>query len=225
MSMYGPPGGPYPGQPQDPWQGGPSPDDPYGPPPGPYGGLPQQDPWGDASPAHYGAYADPAAGMPPPGDVWGPAQAPPRRGSSGLVVGVVALLALVLLGGIGVGVYVYTRDSGDDATGGPGPSTSAPASAPPASSAPPTASPSGSPPGPSQDAKTAKPGDCLANRGTDAKPDMRKVPCAPNTYQVLKRINGTADRSRCDGTPNLTDWYFYDHPDDASDFVLCLRKR
>ena len=53
MSMYGPPGGPYPGQPQDPWQGGQQPHDPYGQGGGdPYGqqSWGQPDPWG-GSPA------------------------------------------------------------------------------------------------------------------------------------------------------------------------------
>ena len=54
---------------------------------------------------------------------------------------------------------------------------------------------------------------------------MQKATCAPNTYQVLKRINGTSDYKKCEGTANLTDWYFYDDSTDANDFVLCLRKR
>ena len=42
----------------------------------------------------------------------------------------------------------------------------------------------------------AKVGDCLVNKGSAEKPDMQKVACAANTYQVLKRIDGTADKNK-----------------------------
>src|SRR6266508_41568 len=70
MSNYGPPGGGYPGQPQDPWQGGNpyggQPQDPYGGQPGgdPYGGQP---PYGQQPPDPYGQPQDPDGQQRPPG--------------------------------------------------------------------------------------------------------------------------------------------------------------
>jgi len=227
--MYGPSGGPYQGQPQDPWHSGQPAADPYGgyaAPADPYAADAPQDPWGGA-PVSPGGYGYGAAVT--PGDVWGPPQAPPRRGS-GTLVGLVVVLALLLVASAGIGVYMYTRRSGTNVVQGPGPSAAPSAPASTTGSRPPTAPPSGttgSPgTGPTSDARTAKVGDCLVNKGTDAKPELQKVACAPNTFLVLKRIEGTADKSKCDGTPNLTDWYFYDHPtDNQADFVLCLRRR
>jgi hypothetical protein len=156
-----------------------------------------------------------------------------------VLVGTVVVLAILLVASAGIAIYLYTRGPGPLGAQN-APSLSAPASAPRSTpaSAPPSAPPSGrasgpaagpeSGPasGPAADTKTAKEGDCLVNRGTDQKPDLRKVPCAANTYQVLKRFDGTADKARCDGTPNLTDWYFYDAPTGTdADFVLCLRRR
>jgi hypothetical protein len=218
MSMYGPPAGPYQGQPHDPW-GGP---DPYASPSAdPFTEAPQ-DPWGGAPVSPGYGYA----GAQTPGEIWGPAEAPHRR-RSGVLLGTVVVLAILLVASAGAAIYLYTRKSGHDLGQGPGPSvppsSSTLASAPP--SAPPSAAASGQASGPAVDTKSAKEGDCLLNRGTDQKPDLHKVPCAPNTYQVLKRIDGTADKAKCDGTPNLTDWYFYDAADNTSDFVLCLRRR
>jgi hypothetical protein len=284
MSMYGPRGGgPYPGQPQDPWQDGDPQEQGYPerggyddragypaagsyPDPGYGGGGRHREPWPENEPressgyrpepsgyrpeyqddprltdAHYGSsnYGDYRDGEPrygdfrdggmPPGDVWGPPQAPPRRGGSGMTVVIVVVVLLLVVAGGGTAAYVLTRDDGSNVTSGPtggasaGPSTSG--SAPGASAAPSSAAPASSAAATNEDAKRAKEGDCLVNRGTANAPDMRKVTCAPNTYQVLKRIEGTSDKTKCDGTPNLTDWYFYDHSDNAQDFVLCLRKR
>jgi hypothetical protein len=218
MSSYGPQGGPYPGQPQDQWPGG----EAYGQ----YGEP--SDPWGDAEPPHTGDGFDepqhPGAAM-PPGDVWGPAQAPSRRGGSGLLLGAAVALVLMLIGG-GAAWYLLAHHKPTTVTNGP---TDGPSGGPSAS-APPSATPSTPPSskgvaGPNADTRAAKAGDCLLNKGTEQVPDLRKVPCAAETYQVLKRVNGTSDKAKCDGTPNLTDWYFYDNSDDSQDFVLCLRKR
>lgn len=112
MSMYGPPGGGgYPGQPQDPWQGGsndpygqqPGGDpyggqasspfggqpggDPYGQPPqDPYGQPPPQDPYGQPPQDPYGQppqdpYGQPSG--PPAGDPWGAPAPPPMSGPPG----------------------------------------------------------------------------------------------------------------------------------------------
>jgi len=81
MSSYGPQGGPYPGQPQDPW--GDTPTDPYStgyPDPLTEAGLgPRQTHSPPPAPGGYGAYG----GRPGPapgsvtGEVWGPPGRPP----------------------------------------------------------------------------------------------------------------------------------------------------
>jgi hypothetical protein len=232
MSSYGPQGGPYPGQPQDPW--GDTPTDPYstgypdplteaglGPRPGP---SPASAPGPVSAQPGYGMYT----GRPGPapgsitGEVWGPPRQPVqpgRTGLSGTTIGVIIVVVLLALAGAGIAAVFLTRDDGGTPTGNPGG-----ASSPPASTAPSGAAPSASSTA-NADAKVAKAGDCLVNRGSTDTPDMQKVRCAANTYEVLKRIDGTADKNKCDGTPGLTDWYFFDHSDNKLDFVLCLKKR
>jgi hypothetical protein len=220
MSSYGPQGGPYPGQPQDPW--GNTPTDGYStgyPDPlsdaglGPRPSSPQ--PYGQSS--GYGLYGGRPGQTPGSvtGEVWGPprpSDRPERTGPSGTTLGVIIVVVLLALAGAGIAAVFLTRDDGRTPTGNQGgaPSASVPA---PSSSAP------------NADAKVAKTGDCLVNRGTTNSPDMQKVKCAANTYEVLKRIDGTADKSKCEGTPGLTDWYFFDHSENKQDFVLCLKKR
>jgi hypothetical protein len=204
MSSYGPQGGPYPGQPQDPWQDG-SVGDPY------RTGYP--DPLTESSPAAQHFNRPDHTPNSVSGEVWGPPQAPVRQGRSGTAVGVIIVVVLLAIGGAAAAAVFLTR--GDDKAG-PGPDKSTPASA--SASAAPSSSANA-------DAKVAAQGDCLVNRGTAKEPDMQKVTCAPNTYQVLKRIDGTSDQKKCAGTPELSDWYFYDDSVDANDFVLCLKKR
>ena len=209
MSSYGPQGGPYPGQPQDPWQDGSAGDDPY------RTGYP--DPLTEAHPGGP-AYARPDhTPNSVSGEVWGPPQAPVRQGRSATAIGVIIVVVLLAIGGAAAAAVFLT--SGDDNGAGPGPDKSTTSTA---ASKPASASPSSTV---NADARVAKEGDCLLNKGSADKPDMQKVTCAANTYQVLKRINGTSDYKKCEGTPNLTDWYFYDDSADANDFVLCLRKR
>jgi hypothetical protein len=128
-------------------------------------------------------------------------------------------VVLLALAGGAAAAFFLTRDDGSKPTGGG--QTAKP-------SAPASGSPSGAAPSASTanaDAMVAKAGDCLVNRGTTEVPDMHKVACAANTYQVLKRIDGTADKEKCKGTPGFTDYYFFDHSDNKQDFVLCLKKR
>jgi hypothetical protein len=82
MSMYGPPGGPYPGQPQDPWQGG-QPQDPYGPQhgdpygqqPPPWGGQQPNEPWGGGQSPGPPTSGPPSSGPPAsPGPYYGGSQ-------------------------------------------------------------------------------------------------------------------------------------------------------
>jgi hypothetical protein len=247
MSSYGPQGGPYPGQPQDPWQDG-SADDPYHSgyasdpslgettrrAPGQYGadqsgtgqyGASQsgsglygasQSGSGQYGGAQYGAGQYGARPGPAPGsitgEVWGPPQAPVRPGRGGTAVGVVIVVVLLVLGGT-VAAFFLTRSDDGEQSADPTASASA-ASSNPSTSASAT----------NADAKVAKVGDCLVNKGSAEKPDMHKAACGANTYQVLKRIDGTADKDKCKGTGN-TDWYYFDHGDDTQDFVLCLRQR
>jgi hypothetical protein len=208
MSSYGPQGGPYPGQPQDPWQDG-SAGDPY------HSGYP--DPLTGSSVV--GEPYSPRPNHTPnsvSGEVWGPPQAPARQGRSATAIGVIIVVVLLAIGGATAAAVFLTRgdDTGKKGANSPNPSSSAPSSpASPTSTA-------------NADAKVAQVGDCLVNKGSAKDPDMQKVTCAAGTYQVLKRLNGTADYKQCDGTPNLTDWYYFDHPSENSqDFVLCLKKR
>ena len=269
MSQYGPPGGPYPGQPQDPWQGGQQPQEhnPYGPPADPYGpGSGGQDAWGGSpssappgSPGPYGAQntgygqpaydnqqtgynpatgygptnaipsQDPFGAQQPPfgqGEPWGPPQAPPKKRSSALIAVLVALAVLVIGGGI-AGAYVLTSGNGDDkktnagASGDPKSSATGPAA---------TATPSGkSSANPSRsavasgDARNAKVGDCLSNSGTTEKPQLVKASCGPNTFQVLKRVDGTIDPKKCEGTPGFTQYYYFKANNELFNFILCLK--
>jgi hypothetical protein len=272
MSQYGPPGGPYPGQPQDPWQGGQQPQDsnPYGPPADPYGpGRGGQDGWGGSpssappgSPGPYGAgqqtgYGQPAYdnqqqtgynpatgygqtnAMPaqdpfgPPqqpafgqGEPWGPPQAPPKK-KSGALIAVAVVLAVLVIGGGGAAAYVLTSDNGDDkkteagATGNP---TTGPTG--PTAAATPSGKTSANPSGSAisvGDARNAKVGDCLSNAGTTEKPQLVKASCGPNTFQVLKRVDGTIDPKKCEGTPGFTQYYYFKANSELFNFILCLK--
>jgi hypothetical protein len=226
MSSYGPPGGPYPGQPQDPW--GDTPTDPYStgyPDPLTEAGLGQGPAHASSHSPGYAAYG-PRPGPAPgsvTGEVWGPPRPSTvggRSGRSGTAIGLIIVVVLLALAGGAAAAFFLTRDDGSKPTGGcQNGKPSAPASAA-SSGAGPSASPSAN-----ADAMVAKAGDCLVNRGTTEAPDMHKVACAANTYQVLKRIDGTADKEKCKGTPGFTDYYFFDHSDNKQDFVLCLKKR
>jgi hypothetical protein len=180
-----------------------------------------------AEPAAYQGYdpnyAQPTVhqGAPPP--VWSaPAPAPPRRGglSTGPVV-LLTVLALLVLGGVGVGFWLL-GDRKDDAGANPATGTTA---SPSPTVEEPTATPgqtSGSP----TDARFATKGQCLVNKGSNKRPDIQLVPCGKRTFEVLARFNGTADfKTRCNGVAGYTDHYFYDSEVDSLDFVLCLKRR
>lgn len=231
MSTYGPRSGPYPGQPQDPWQDGPATDsyssgypdpltDPgYGlhaqpfPTSGPPGSSmrtgPVGQPVGQVPPPY-------PVGLPrPPGsvttEVWGPPRTP-ASGRSGLVIGAVIAVVLLAIGAAVTAYVLLNRDDGSDDENTQRPPVGSTAADPSSSAS-------------SSAGIAAKTGDCLVNRGSTEKPEMQKVSCAKNTYQVLSRVEGTSDKKACEGTAGFTDWYFYNDPDDAKDFVLCLKKR
>ncbi|MGW5054098.1 hypothetical protein [Actinokineospora sp. NPDC004072] len=95
--------------------------------PGPHGGPPPpgygRDPWRQQGPYQGGYPGQP--NFPPPAPP--PAPPPPPKGNGGKIAAIVAM-AVLLVGGTGVGVYFLTRDSGFNAAGGPSaPVTTAPA--------------------------------------------------------------------------------------------------
>ena len=224
--------GPYPGQP---WSGGSSDsDEPYTEPADPWGehGGPPLPPhhepaWGahptsmpphlDSSLDYVGYGAEPAVGAPPP--AWGQpaAPAPPRRNTP--IVALVVVLGLLICGGLGTTAWlIANRDNSSGGDQGALPTTSTAATA---------ANPE---PRSSEDARFVAKGECVRNEGSPDQPDMKIVPCASGTYQVLKRVDGRttgeADaESKCSKVPDYTKWYFYDSELDSLDFVLCLRER
>jgi hypothetical protein len=234
MSMYGPPGGPYPGQPQDPWQGG-QPHDPYGQPepwgaptsgaggaPPPYNQPPQYDP-GHAQPT----YNQPGYGQQPGygGDVWGAPTPPPKKGK-GLLITIIAVL-LVLVCGAG-GTVAYFAFNGAKkvanlaASSSP---TATPTSTSSTTTRSPTATSTPTETSTTDTGRNIKAGDCLVNDGSGDTPKLRKVPCAANTYEVLQRFDGTADKGKCTTVAGSNASYFYDSPVNSLDYVLCMKQR
>lgn len=237
MSSYGPPGGPYPRQP-----------DPYGDPADPWGG---QDPWGgpptSPPPTSPPGYDDPRFGQPTyqqprydqgypadspgyraPGYDWDPGAAPPPRPRSGRrsTVIILTIVVLVLLVGVGTFTAFLLTGGKDKQNGGPtaaaGPTGDTTAGQTSNATTGPTAGPSGS----GGDGRSVTVGQCVVNDGTDSNPSLRVVPCAPGTYEVLKRFDGTVDyKTKCATVPGYQFHYFYDSQLDGLDFVLCMRKR
>lgn len=224
---YPPPGGgqPPPYQPPGPYPaaGQPPPPGPYPPvgqPPGPYPPADQ--------PAPAGPWGPPA---PAPGYGYGPVPPPTKR--SGRRIGLIIALVVVLLLCPCLGLAAWGVWKAADDKGGPsaGPAISTPAA--PTSkpseepSEEPTTAPTTAEPSPtkSQGQYLTK-GDCVVNDGTAADADLRKVPCGPNTYEVLLRIPGTSNGDRCKTlAPKATANYVSDNPLNSLDYVLCLRKR
>ncbi|NJC68873.1 hypothetical protein HC031_03905 [Planosporangium thailandense] len=178
----------------------------------------------------------------PPAPVAGPPEQPRRRGR-GLVPALVAVTVLVG-GAVAAGTYLTSNNSDDDTSfrsaaaarpaASSNPATGAAAQPVPPVTAQPapsrTASSGGDPAGSAgatgaNDAATAKIGDCLVNDGTDSAPEMRKVDCVKDSYEVLKRFPGTTDKTRCNGTPGYTHNYFFESSVSADSFVLCLKQR
>ncbi|HEY3007956.1 MAG TPA: flagellar basal body protein FliL [Micromonosporaceae bacterium] len=223
MSNYGPPGGPYPDPPQEPW---------YDQRPG-YGQQPgsgQQPGYDQAGqPQGYaGSYGqtgyDQGYGRTGYGDFQ--PEPPKKNRTTALIIAVVAVLVLLVCGGGGLALWLVGRDQGEPAAenspaaqGGPNAS----------SSAQPTRAQSATPaPANSTDARFAAKGQCLTNDGTEKAPEMRIIKCASGSYEVLARFEGTTDwRNKCGGgkVPGYQYYYFYDSELNTLDFVLCLKKR
>jgi len=230
MTQNGPyPGQPWPAggssgsdepytQPSDPWgeQGG-APVSPSHPGSG-WGGHPTSIPPGMDSSTGYPSYTG-AEAMGATAPAWGQPPAPqPRRRNAPIVV-LVVVLGLLICGGLGTTAWLLANR--DNLAGG------TPGAGPTATTAPTAAQPE---PRSSEDARFVTKGQCVRNQGTADTPEMKIVPCAGGTYQVLKRIDGRttgeADaESKCSKVPNYTKWYFYDSELDSLDFVLCLRER
>ncbi|MEU0547190.1 hypothetical protein [Micromonospora sp. NPDC005979] len=138
-----------------------------------------------------------------------------------MIVGLVVLLLLCpCLGLVGWAAW-RIADSDSDAT--PLPSASAPVFPPGLpSDAPSSVAPS---PDEEEEEEFAK-GDCVVNDGSEDDAELRKVPCGPNTYQVLLRIPATTDGDRCETlAPQATANYVHDNSIDLFDYVLCLKKQ
>jgi hypothetical protein len=223
--------GPYPGPP---WSAGSSsgPEEPYTEPADPWGhhagaaGAPPDAAWGghpasmppamDSSFGHPHPY--PAAPLTAAPSAWGPQPAAPRRRNAPIVV-LVVVLGLLICGGLGTTAWLILRqaDPAGSTTG-----------ALPTRTAATTANEVQ--PRSSEDARFVAKGQCVRNEGSAEAPDMKIVPCASGTFEVLKRIDGRttgeADaEAKCSKVGDYTKWYFYDSELDSLDFVLCLRER
>ncbi|MFF5177123.1 hypothetical protein ACFY2Q_03730 [Micromonospora sp. NPDC000316] len=134
-----------------------------------------------------------------------------------IVALVVLLLLCPCLGLAGWAVFTVANDSNDAA---PVPSESAPTLP---SDAPTPATPT---PTPTPERVEFARGDCVVNDGTEADAELRKVPCGPDTYQVLLRIPATTDGDQCKSlAPQATANYVHDNSVDLFDYVLCLKRR
>jgi len=146
---------------------------------------------------------------------------PRRRKGSGVLIGFLVVFVLVLLAGGAGAVYFLTRSDGKGSPAAQ-PSAQPEASGPVESGSPaPSASKSSAP----EAARVAKVGECLKIGGTKDNPAITKVACGAGTFQVLKRLDGTADRAGCVGVERYSDYYFFDSEVNAEDFVLCLQRR
>ncbi|MGN9764134.1 LppU/SCO3897 family protein [Micromonospora sp. SD12] len=205
MANYGAPGH---GDP-DPWHGR-RPDESYGPPAGGWGG-------GEAP------YAGSPAPPPPPQR---------RRGRAGPVVAVLAtVVLLVVVGGAAV-LYLLGQDDDTPVATPSEPAPAAKTDPPTATTGAATAAPV-TPPAPesSADPRFVKAGQCVRNDGpAGGKPKLLISDCAPQTYEVLRRIDGATSgekdaAAKCAKVDGYTNWYFFDSELDTLDFVLCLKQR
>lgn len=200
-----PPTTPLWGQPPSGYPPPPGGDQPGGyPPPGPF---PPVGPWGPLPPPGYG-----------PGPV-----APPAKRNGGQIALIVALVVVLLLcpclALVGWGIW-RVADERDGGSAAPGVSASA---APNRSPGGPPASPTR--PSQPEDDDRFRVGDCVVNDGTDADAKLRKVPCGPNTYEILLRIPATTNGQRCEVlAPESTANYVHDDSIDLLDYVLCLKE-
>ncbi|WP_433394473.1 LppU/SCO3897 family protein [Micromonospora sp. KLBMP9576] len=146
-----------------------------------------------------------------------------------MIIGLVAVLLLCPC--LGLAGWAFWQAGEDEPAPAPSLSASAaptgrPTSAPTdePSAAPTSAKPTPAKPTPAR--KEFAKGDCVVNDGTAADAELRKVPCGPNTYEVLLRIPGTTDGDRCKTrAPEANANYVHNNSLDILDYVLCLKKR
>lgn len=240
-----PPQGDYPPPPPDPTLVGSFP--PTGGTPGatpPPGAMPPPPSWGQPPASSFeppqpqlgtpdpGQPGTPPPAAPPPGAPYGQppyaAVPPPSKGNGAkiaLIVGgiVLAVLLVCCIGGI---VIAALMDDDDDKS---------PNAAPKVTTVPShIADPDGkaSPSGKDEDldADDIEVGDCVINTGTDDDASLKKVPCGPDTYEVLSIIPFTSDDTQCDnpflGAPDEYDTTFtHDSSRDYEDYVYCMKAR
>ncbi|MEU6072631.1 hypothetical protein [Micromonospora sp. NPDC047074] len=138
-----------------------------------------------------------------------------------MIIGLVVVLLLCPCLGL-AGWAFYQAGEEDDPIALPTASASANPTARPTDR--PSAAPTTARPSPSR--STYAVGDCVVNDGTASDAELRKVPCGPNTYEVLARIPATTDGDRCKTrAPESTANYVHDNSLDFLDYVLCLKKR
>lgn len=154
---------------------------------------------------------------------------PPTRPSRGRgpLVAVLAAVVLLALGGGATVAWLLGR-----AEGTPAASPTAPAAAAsPAPTGETSPVPSVAAPESSADPRFVKVGQCVRNDGPpDGKPKLLISECAPQSYEVLHRVNGptTGEKdaeAKCAEVDGYTNWYFFDSQLDTLDFVLCLKQR
>ncbi|MFI1196894.1 hypothetical protein ACH4T9_27055 [Micromonospora sp. NPDC020750] len=181
-------------------------------PGGPYAPGPYPGP-GPSQPAYTGA----------------PAPPPDRRSGRGPLIAVLATLLVLLLGGGSLVWYLLDRDEAPEGAGQARPTADPTPEEQPAS---PTApAPTAPAPESSADPRFVKAGQCVRNTGpAGGKPKLLIAPCAPKTYEVLRRFDGRTSgekdaEAKCAKVTGYTNWYFFDSQLDTLDFVLCLKAR
>ncbi|MGW4502650.1 LppU/SCO3897 family protein [Micromonospora sp. NPDC004336] len=142
-----------------------------------------------------------------------------------MIIGLVVMLLLCPC--LGIAGWAVWQSGDEDEPVITAPTTSASAAPSTGPTGEPSAGPTSAEPSPSEDDDDAfAKGDCVVNDGTATDAELRKVPCGPNTYEVLLRIPGTTDGDRCKTrAPESTANYVHNNSINALDYVLCLKKR
>ncbi|MDR7280004.1 LppU/SCO3897 family protein [Catenuloplanes atrovinosus] len=191
-----------------------------------YGETPQAPyaaPYGDPNMAQQPPVQGYGAPLPPPGPQLQGGWAPPPQQKSGagkvvgIIVGAVAVFALLICGG----VFFAARQASDtieDAL------TNVPTTVPTFPTEDPFPTPTET--GGDDEAENVQVGDCIVNDGTDDNASIRKVPCAKDTMEVLIRIPFTDDgEEACKDIEGADSWYMYTSTavGGVGDYVLCLK--
>ncbi|MGW1058618.1 LppU/SCO3897 family protein [Micromonospora rubida] len=145
------------------------------------------------------------------------------------MIAVLATLVVLLLGGGSLVWYLLNRDEAPEGTGQARPTADATPEEQPASPTAPATTAAA--PESSADPRFVKAGQCVRNTGpAGGKPKLLIAPCAPKTYEVLRRFDGQTSgekdaEAKCAKVTGYTNWYFFDSQLDTLDFVLCLKSR